>query len=101
METKHRGPVKGTKYSRSGSDIERGWMTYREIGEIESISVNRVMVIINGALGKVAGCVFEDMHGRRPTGVELNDLIKDEDFQEAVAHALEAGGGCQKKTTRK
>lgn len=99
METKHRGPVKGTKYSRSGRDFERGWMTYRQIGEIESISATRVMGIINGALGKVAGCVFEDMHGRGPTRSELNDLIKDEDFAEAVAEALEAGGG-GRKTTR-
>jgi hypothetical protein len=89
METKHRGPVKGTKYSRYGRDFERGWKTYRAIGEIEGLSGARVMVIINGALRKIAGCVFEDIHNKQPSLSEMNDLIKDEDFQEAVSEALE------------
>jgi len=97
METKLRGPAKGTKYSRNGRDGERGWRTYREIGEIEAISGVRVMGIINGALRKVAGCVFEDIHGKQPSPSEMNDLIKDEDFQEAVSEALEAAGASKKK----
>jgi len=55
------------------------------------------MGIINGALRKVAGCVFEDIHGKQPSPSEMNDLIKDEDFQEAVSEALEAAGASKKK----
>lgn len=98
METKTRGPTKGTKYSRSASDFERGWMSYRQIGEIESLSAVRVGGIINGALAKVAGCVFKDIHNNpAPSADELNGLIKDEDFQEAVAEALEASAAVKKK----
>lgn len=97
MKSKSPGPQKGTKYSRSGRDFERGWMTYRAIGELEGVSGVRIMGIVNGALRKIAGCVFEDIHNKQPSPSELNDLIKDEDFQEAVSEALEARGGGQKK----
>jgi len=72
-------------------------MTYRAIGELEGLSEVRVMGIINGALRKVAGCVFEDIHGKEPSPSEMNDLIKDENFQEAVAEALEASPHIRKK----
>jgi len=94
-----RGPKKGTKYSRSGSNFERGWMPYRAIGELEGLSQVRVGGIINGALRKIAVCIFEDIHGRDPSPSELNDLIKDEDFQEAVAEALDAWPSGRKKMT--
>ena len=75
-------------------------MPYRAIGEIEGISGARVMGIVNVALRKIAGCIFEDIHGREPSSSELNDLIKDEDFQEAVGDSLRAWPSGRKKMTR-
>ena len=85
-------PEKGTKYSRSGRDVDRGWMTYRQIGEIENLSGVGIMNIINRGLRKVGSTLFVEIHGREPTPQELNNLIKDESFQETVAQLMDEGG---------
>lgn len=90
-------PEKGTKYSRSGRDINRGWMTYRQIGEIENLSAVAIMNIINRGLGKVGRTLFVEVHGREPTPQELNELIKDESFQETVAELMSEGGEKKRK----
>jgi hypothetical protein len=90
-------PEKGTKYSRSGRDQNRGWMTYREIGEREGVSQVTVMNIINRGLGKIGRALFMEVHGREPTPQELNSLIKDESFQETVAELMSEGGEKKQK----
>jgi hypothetical protein len=90
-------PEKGTKYSRSGRDQNRGWMTYREIGEREGVSQVTVMNIINRGLGKIGRTLFMEVHGREPTPQELNNLIKDESFQETVAEMMSEDGEKKQK----
>lgn len=83
-------PVRQTGLVYTKRPKVKGARSYREIAEVlGDISYVQVGNILNAAFRKVARETFIGLNGREPTRVELNNLARNEGFQELMVELLE------------
>ena len=83
-------PVRQTGLVYTKRPKVNGARSYREIAEVMGdISYVQVGNILNAAFRKVARETFIQLNGREPTRVELNNLARNEGFQELMVELLE------------
>lgn len=75
------------RYSKTATP-ENGMMGYREMGKVLEVSQITAYNMFHRAMSKVGYEVFLQMNGREPTTQELNDLVKNDGFQDMVADIL-------------